>query len=117
MDDNAKGYRSKAVNEYPEAKGITQKKHWPGYSPDLNPTEHIWDQLASAVPERIQHSSDPAMITPGRMEFHYIGRCTETDLEYAVKHALKNMAAELSMDVHVDVLWQYLSIFCLILIY
>ena len=57
MDDNAKGYRSKAINEYLEAKGITQKKLWPGYSPDHNPTEHIWDQIASAVRERISPQS------------------------------------------------------------
>ncbi|GFT52102.1 transposable element Tcb2 transposase [Trichonephila clavipes] len=54
MDDNARPYRTLAVEELLESEDIT-RMDWPAYSPDLNPIEHAWDALGRRIAARLHH--------------------------------------------------------------
>ncbi|GFV03171.1 transposable element Tcb2 transposase [Trichonephila clavipes] len=54
MDDNARPYRTLAVEELLESEDIT-RMDWPAYSPDLNPIEHVWDALGRRIAARLHH--------------------------------------------------------------
>ncbi|KAL0151970.1 hypothetical protein M9458_052688, partial [Cirrhinus mrigala] len=51
MDDNAGPHRARLVTEFLEEEDISRME-WPARSPDLNPIEHIWEQLQSRVQAR-----------------------------------------------------------------
>ena len=52
QDDNARPHRSRLVNDHLAAQGI-RRLDWPSNSPDLNPIEHVWDQIGRAVYRRV----------------------------------------------------------------
>lgn len=54
MHDNARPHTATSVLRYLAEVGI-QKVEWPAHSPDLNPIEHIWDNLK----RKIRASSNP----------------------------------------------------------
>ena len=51
MDDNARPHRARVVNEYLQNETI-ERMDWPARSPDLNPIEHAWDMLQTAISAR-----------------------------------------------------------------
>lgn len=51
MDDNARPHRARAVIDFLNNNAIATLP-WPAKSPDLNPIEHIWDQLGRQVRAR-----------------------------------------------------------------
>ncbi|GFS84074.1 ATP-binding cassette sub-family G member 1 [Trichonephila clavipes] len=52
-DDNARPHHANIVDECLQSEDIT-RMHWPAYSPDLNPIEHVWDMLGRRIAAR-QH--------------------------------------------------------------
>ena len=52
QDDNARPHRARIITEYLQEEGVTRME-WPANSPDLNPIEHLWDQLGRAVRARV----------------------------------------------------------------
>jgi len=44
QDDNARPYRARTVDAYNQQVGI-KRMDWPACSPNLHPTEHLWDEL------------------------------------------------------------------------
>ncbi|GFT39021.1 DDE_3 domain-containing protein [Trichonephila clavipes] len=61
MDDNAKPRRALLVDEYLESDDI-HHMDWPARSPDLNPIEHVWDALMTAI---ATHNPPPSGNHPG----------------------------------------------------
>ena len=51
MDDNARAHRARITNQYLEQATIVRME-WPARSLDLNPIEHAWDMLQTAVSSR-----------------------------------------------------------------
>ena len=52
QDDNARPHRARIITEYLQNEGV-ERMEWPAVSPDLNPIEHLWDQLGRAVHARV----------------------------------------------------------------
>ena len=48
---NARGHRARITDQYLEQATIVRME-WPARSPDLNPIEHAWDMLQTAVSSR-----------------------------------------------------------------
>ena len=51
MDDNARAHRARITDQYLKQATIVRME-WPARSPDLNPIEHAWDMLQTAVSSR-----------------------------------------------------------------
>ena len=51
QDDNARPHRARIVTDYVQQQGL-QTLPWPARSPNLSPTEQLWDELGTRTYER-----------------------------------------------------------------
>jgi transposase len=51
MDDNARPYRARIVNQYKQQEAIDTIP-WPAMSPDMNPIEHVCDYIGQRLNHR-----------------------------------------------------------------
>ena len=56
QDDNAPAHRAAAVQRFKEENSI-RSLPWPSSSPDLNPIEHVWDEMGRRLNQRPQVAS------------------------------------------------------------
>lgn len=56
QDDNARPHRAGFLRDYLQNLGV-ERMEWPASSPDLNPIEHLWDQLGRAVRARVTNTT------------------------------------------------------------
>ena len=56
QDDNAGPHRAGFIRDYLQNVGV-ERMGWPASSPDLNPIEHLWDQLGRAVRARVTNTT------------------------------------------------------------
>ena len=56
QDDNARPHRAGFIRDYLQNVGV-ERMEWPTSSPDLNPIEHLWDQLGRAVRARVTNTT------------------------------------------------------------
>ena len=56
QDDNARPHRARITDDFLEEEAIT-RMDWPAVSPDLNPIEHLWDELGRKVTARLTPQS------------------------------------------------------------
>lgn len=70
MQDNARPHSAKMTEEYLQAEGIRWIK-WPPMSPDLNPIEHLWDELK----RKIKSEPAPQSMAELRIRLQYEWDC------------------------------------------
>ena len=51
MDDNARPHRARIVSDYLRQESIDSIP-WPAMSPDMNPIEHLWDDIGRKINDR-----------------------------------------------------------------
>lgn len=51
MQDNARPHTARIVTQYLDEVGI-ERLQWPARSPDINPIEHVWDELGRRIRSR-----------------------------------------------------------------
>ena len=62
QDDNPRPHRARLVTDYLNNFGV-QRMDWPANSQNLNPMEHLWDQLGLAVHARTTNTPTVADLT------------------------------------------------------
>ena len=90
QDDNARPHRARIVDAYLQQEQIT-RVDWPACSPDLNPIEHAWGQLGSAVQTRLNVDSTRADLR--RFLLEEWNRLPQNNIQRLI-HSMRRRCAE-----------------------
>jgi hypothetical protein len=69
QQDNARPHSARVTTAFLRQQGINTLP-WPAFSPDLSPTEHLWDQLSRAVSSAATNTSAAGSSIACRMRKH-----------------------------------------------
>lgn len=100
MHDNARCHTARSVAQYLDEVGI-QVLPWPARSPDLNPIEHIWDNLKRRTRARV-----PAPTTLGELktaaveEWHNIAQSDIQDIMDGLSNRLEEVIRARGGNTH-----------------
>jgi transposase len=101
MQDNARSHTAIIVRDYLQEVGISVMR-WPARSPDLNPIEHLWDDLKRRVrardsaPTTLQELQDAALEKWDRIPQET--RSTRERLEAVIRARRVTLGFRLSLD-------------------
>ena len=82
QDDNTRPYHGKVVNNFKRQQNI-QRLNWTANLPDLNPIEHIWDEVGMAVyrlkpPQMLAHLRQRLVYEWANIPQHVIRKCVQS---------------------------------------
>lgn len=67
MQDNARTHNAATLRNFLGATGITTL-HWSARNPDMNPTEHLWDELGFILARGLRKNRRNHRCIGGQME-------------------------------------------------
>ena len=62
MQDNAPGHRAYATRDWFQRNNVTLFSPWPSKSPDMNPIDHLWAQMETALNRRVSRPTNECQL-------------------------------------------------------
>lgn len=91
MHDNARAHTAGIVQDYIGEVGF-RVMEWPACSPDLNPIEHLWDELKRRIRARLPApTSIPELVFAVEEEWHNIPQETIANLIRSMPNRMRNV--------------------------
>lgn len=91
MHDNARPHTARIVQDYIAEVGF-RVMEWPAYSPDLNPIEHLWDELKRRIRARLHTpNSIPELIVAVEEEWFNIPQETIANLIRSMPNRMRDV--------------------------
>ncbi|ERL88653.1 hypothetical protein D910_06037 [Dendroctonus ponderosae] len=101
MHDNARPHTARIVQYYITEVGF-RVMEWPVYRPDLNPIEHLWNELKRRIRARLDHTpnSISELIVAAEKEYFNIPQETIANLIRSMPNRMREVIRERDSDTH-----------------